>query len=268
MKINEELNTEQTPSTEEIRNGKEEVLKQQLGKEDVDLSQVSDDLLDNLITDEADSLETAAETAIGAEKDALKNVSEEDLEKILGKAGSMQEKIEDITECMKLVNGSEADLAEALLRHTDLKLEEAKEIAHDKLVESEKLDLDALLEAVDQLCEATIHDAFEDRSIQPEATHLTMTDTDAEVKKDDKPQEDLANQKGESIKESQIKKYKENNLNNTLDDAKADIKKAQKDNNFLDTTAVADDLASATHKINKAQMIASLSEKASEKVEE
>lgn len=256
MKINEELSTEQTPSSEDIRNGKEEALKQKLNKEDADLSQVSDDLLDKLVTDEADSLKTAAEAATGVEEDALKNVSEEDLEKILGSVGSMQEKIEEISECMKLANASEADLTEALVKHTDLKFEEAAEIAHDRFTENKKLDLDALANAVTTLCEATIHDAFDDKSVQPEAVHLTMTDVEAETKQDADPQKELAAQTGEPIKESQIKKYKESNLLDILIDAGKDIEKAQKDNYFLDTNAVADDLAKASRKLNNAQILA------------
>ena len=91
---------------EDVRKGKEEAIKKLANSENLDVSNLSDEEVDNLF----------------------------------GHL-SMTEQAKDILECMETLNASETDLVEALRVNMDVKLEEAQEIK-DMLFEEMKAEED------------------------------------------------------------------------------------------------------------------------------
>lgn len=143
MTLNEDFGKTTDISEEAIRAGKEEVVKAKLGDEaqDIDLSSISDEDLEKVVTDE--DKDEALKAATGVENLDVSNLSDEEKDALLGKVSESAD-IDEIIECLSLVNGSEHDIVEAIHVHTGMKMEEAREVYEDRLSEKKASAVDTL----------------------------------------------------------------------------------------------------------------------------
>lgn len=281
VSANDQKAQDTEPDPQALRAGKEELIKQKLGKENLDLSKVDDDTILAMAGEDTPKEEVAEEVAdnLGLEdEDALKDLKDEDLDQVISLLGNekqeesfkvdkdgnlMQESVKNVLEYYNDRKASDIDLAIALKEHCGLTKDEARDVIKNRYSETTEYytdqTFDKLVEFVEginkqaKLTEASIHDAFE--PCEPEATAITCGPaeiTPAKETTEDKEPKDLnannplAEIKGEKIKEGIIAQE--------LGGALRDVRTAKEANLNYDTNAADKALNQAEQSIELAKM--------------
>ena len=88
---------------------------------------------------EREGKEQEIQDKLGIEISNLSTLDDDKIDELYGVAHlTLDEKIDNIMECMETINSSDEDLEEALKVHTGLKLSEARAVIDDKLSERNK----------------------------------------------------------------------------------------------------------------------------------